>query len=867
MIILSSRIFPPEQYWDVEIWHNSGDFNWKALTLKSQEKNGVTILENEGLDNFCHRVFAGDMVLPPTAGHFSFTVRYRTGSDAPWQWANQRRRVDDGELVYDAKYDMTRSPSANEAQPREELKEYIQGVPGELEIQPRPSESPGAILWSVGGSLAASQGHKSSTKMIPLGVPLFFSRYFALVRASSPWLAPRHGKKEFRLTEDAIFCSFLRMDGLNLLLLAISGIDHISTQLQSSESGEVIISVRGDNRELSNFHVLVAVAEDFESGMSALIYEARKLVSKVGSVVTTPLITDDITPSSTSDESDTVLVKRDIGAQWLADWYDGLTYCTWNSLGQDLSEDKIINALVDLNNHGINISNLIIDDNWQSIDNTDKPRFQRRWTSFEANVDGFPMGLKNTVIKIRQTHPIMGHIAVWHTLMGYWGGISPSGDLANKYKLKEIKQKDPFAGGDILAVDPEDIGRFYDDFYSFLASSGIDAVKTDAQFYLDILEDSSDRRRFVNEYQDAWSIATLRYFGSRAISCMSMSPQLIFHSQLPKTRPAILLRNSDDFFPDVMDSHTWHVFCNAHNSLLTRYLNVIPDWDMFQTSHPYASFHAAARCVSGGPICITDEPGKHNLDLIAQITATTTRGATVILRPSNLGRASHIYHNFNEGNILRIGTYTGRARTGSGILGLFNISATDASSIIPLKTIPGVDENSKESYIIRSYSTGRVTDVMQPKGVNSLVAVFLKNRGWEILTAYPVHSFTSAGNQGYIPDSKLTHATVLGLLGKMTGVAAIVHADIQAVEGGRLKFTVNLKALGVLGVYYSDLENKSIDKHVMVTISGLPVPRSTVWKEGGDKSKILAVDVFAAWKALGLDSGWSNEVAVDMHIS
>jgi hypothetical protein len=34
-------------------------------------------------------------------------------------------------------------------------------------------------------------------------------------------------------------------------------------------------------------------------------------------------------------------------------------------------------------------------------------------------------------------------------------------------------------GGKLTAVAKEDVGRFYNDFYSFLSSCGIDAVKTE----------------------------------------------------------------------------------------------------------------------------------------------------------------------------------------------------------------------------------------------------------------------------------------------------------------------------------------------------------------------------------------------------
>lgn len=364
---------------------------------------------------------------------------------------------------------------------------------------------------------------------------------------------------------------------------------------------------------------------------------------------------------------------------------------------------------------------------------------------------------------------------------------------------------------------------------------------------------------------------------------MSMTPQLIFHSHLPTNKPSILVRNSDDFFPDIADSHPWHVFCNAHVSLFSAHLNIIPDWDMFQTSHPYASFHAAARAVSGGPIYITDKPGEHDIELINQITAPTTRGTTVILRPSVVGRTLDVYHNYNEGNILRIGTYSGWARTGSGILGLFNISPADVSTIVPLNIFPGVSttganssssfpsnehSDGSSSYIIRSHSTGVISDIMTPTGAHSLVSVSLTARGWEILTAYPLRTFTLEGSRGCSSTSSsmtslLTHVAVLGLIGKMTGVAAVVTSGIAVVDSGRLKFDVNLKALGVLGIFHSSLESKDIDKHIMVMISGLAVPRETVWK---DRDNVIAVDVLRAWKALKLDAGWSNEVRVQVFI-
>jgi hypothetical protein len=90
------------------------------------------------------------------------------------------------------------------------------------------------------------------------------------------------------------------------------------------------------------------------------------------------------------------------------------------------------------------------------------------------------------------------------------------------------------------------------------------------------------------------------------------------------------VRNSDDFFPDSPSSHTWHLFCNAHNALLTQYLNLLPDWHMLQTAGPFPGMHAVAQCLSGGPIYVTDVPGQHDKGLIDQMTAPTLGAADTL---------------------------------------------------------------------------------------------------------------------------------------------------------------------------------------------------------------------------------------------
>jgi hypothetical protein len=129
----------------------------------------------------------------------------------------------------------------------------------------------------------------------------------------------------------------------------------------------------------------------------------------------------------------------------------------------------------------VKVNTLIIDDNWQSLDNEGQGQGERGMTEFEANKRGFPNGLKGTVDTIKQENPGITHIAVWHTMvipfpaysfivrsliyyqLGYWGAISPDGDISKKYKT--IQATNP-TGRKWTVIAAEDIDRFYNDFYT-----------------------------------------------------------------------------------------------------------------------------------------------------------------------------------------------------------------------------------------------------------------------------------------------------------------------------------------------------------------------------------------------------------------
>jgi hypothetical protein len=138
-----------------------------------------------------------------------------------------------------------------------------------------------------------------------------------------------------------------------------------------------------------------------------------------------------------------------------------------------------------------------------------------------------------------------------------------------------------------------------------------------------------------------------------------------------------------------------------------------------------------------------------------------------------------------------------------------------------------------------------------------MVGLELDARGWEILTAYPLRAFT-------VRDKPLSVA-LMGLLGKMTGSAAVSGSDVYVEDNGRLRVWVSLKALGVLGLYVSDLEARKLEDDFMVMIHGKPIPVGCV-KINEVCGKVLEVDVERAWKEMGEEAGWSNEVSLEVFV-
>lgn len=288
------------------------------------------IINTKGRGRIYRRCFTGSLPRPSRIlVPIDFTLKFRTSSGEPWKWVKDQFFLPDGEIHF---------------QPKEisdELEDYIEDPSYFFTVHSVSSDVPETHLWSLTADVSAAHDKISGCEEYKVGLPISFTRWFAAVRIWSPWLAPRHGRGKYTPMEDAILCSFLRRDGLHLVLLAVSAVKDVTAVFKTDSVGNVIVSAKNDSSAPGTVHVVASVGKTFESANAAVMYHARKLIRG-----------DEYTSGESRVEMEAV-VDNGVKAEWMEDWYDGLTYCTWNGLGQDLTEQKIFDALLTLEKNKI----------------------------------------------------------------------------------------------------------------------------------------------------------------------------------------------------------------------------------------------------------------------------------------------------------------------------------------------------------------------------------------------------------------------------------------------------------------------------------------------------------------------------------
>lgn len=264
-----------------------------------------------------------------------------------------------------------------------------------------------------------------------------------------------------------------------------------------------------------------------------------------------------------------------------------LGWCTWNALGNDVCEEKIISKFAEFKEKNIPVRWLLIDDGWQETDGF------YMVSPFE-NKEKFPHGIKHTVDILKSEYNVL-YVGVWHSATGYWHGLK--NECENSFKTD---------AGVILPDGYE----FFGSWHRYLREQGIDFIKVDCQGNLvEYLKNNYAALKKVQGIQIGLEESAHENFDFM-INCMGLNNVNTFS----RTHSSVI-RSSDDFYPDKPDSLRNHIEQNVYNALFYNDLFYC-DFDMFCSKHLRAKQNAVLRAISGGSFCITDELGESSCEFI-----------------------------------------------------------------------------------------------------------------------------------------------------------------------------------------------------------------------------------------------------------
>ncbi|XP_050235886.1 stachyose synthase [Mercurialis annua] len=244
-------------------------------------------------------------------------------------------------------------------------------------------------------------------------------------------------------------------------------------------------------------------------------------------------------------------------------------------------------------------------------------------------------GMKAFTRDLREKFKGLDDIYVWHALCGAWGGVRPESTHL-KSKISSCEMSPGLDGtmedlavvkiveGGIGLVDPQQAGELFDSMHSYLSSVGITGVKMDVIHTLEyVSEEHGGRVELAKAYYKGLSDSIAKNFkGSGMISSMHQCNDFFFLG----TKQISMGRTGDDFwFQDPNGDPTgayWlqgvHMIHCAYNSLWMGQI-LHPDWDMFQSDHLCAKFHAGSRAICGGPVYVSDSVGCHDFELLKKL--------------------------------------------------------------------------------------------------------------------------------------------------------------------------------------------------------------------------------------------------------
>lgn len=409
----------------------------------------------------------------------------------------------------------------------------------------------------------------------------------------------------------------------------------------------------------------------------------------------------------------TFLLKKDKKAPAFIDYFG---FCTYNAFYSDITHDKILSVEQAFAEHGQTLGFLIADEGWMCAQDG-------KLVSFYADRNKFPYGLKKTVDVCKEEYGLQYFIA-WHTYDGYWKGMD--GKAFPQYVIKEEnfripeRLKTPANEGGFAATAGEDfypmniayqangicaqnVGEAYMDFYKALKEQGVSGTKIDAITWVEAFaEGKGGRTKAMLSLLRAIENASNTVFDGNHINCSSCSNDFFMH-----LGSGVLTRTSCDYMPDKPLTHNAHIVDNSFVGFWVEPI-VVADWDMFQTSGEWGSFHATARAVSGGPVYCTDYPKDADFELLKKLTTADGR---VRRCKRNAAPTRACLFGTAKGEPFRVFNYTDNGY----VLAAFGNADSGKEVTIPLTEIEGLPSG---RYAVYSSKRGFIGVMTERDGVS-----------------------------------------------------------------------------------------------------------------------------------------------------
>lgn len=278
-------------------------------------------------------------------------------------------------------------------------------------------------------------------------------------------------------------------------------------------------------------------------------------------------------------------------------WMDRVGWCTWDAFYSEVNEERILEGLRAFRDAGFVPGFLIIDDGWQETAG------KGYLLGFGTAEGKFQSDSLSALVRRCKEEFGVQTVGCWRTLFGGMRGVDPVSGGLEGFGRKLVRE--PGTESDTFGVVAlEDVARFQEAYCVRLASQGIGMVKVDFQSALGLMTyEQAGRCAAARVWQESLQEAVRRNFGGEMLNCMAMATPEAFH-----TPQSNVIRSSEDFFPSKDEAHPAHIRQNLYNALWLSQLQWT-DWDMFQSQHPWAEYHAIGRAISGGPVYVSDKPG------------------------------------------------------------------------------------------------------------------------------------------------------------------------------------------------------------------------------------------------------------------